>query len=188
MRLLWSEDARKKDRKSRGRCGNRPKHSAFTPSRARPGDNRRLTCLLVRHLNFPSVPSSAAFLPLIERIYVAAVRLRGGFRPEVDGDHPQGLRGRLRRHELQAPSRGHELRVRIICSVLRSHLCSPTLCVSRDVRPCAFVSHHREEREREMMFIVASPTLAFGRSERGMTSRQALQGHGLKWSFYVLAG
>ena len=41
----------------------------------------------------------------------AAVRLLRGDRPEVDGDHPQGLRRRVRRHEQQAHPRRHELRV-----------------------------------------------------------------------------
>ena len=41
----------------------------------------------------------------------AALRLLRGDRPEVDGDHAEGLRGRLRRHEQQAHPRLHELRM-----------------------------------------------------------------------------
>ncbi len=38
----------------------------------------------------------------------ADLRLRGGHCAEDHGDHPQGLRRRLRRHGLQAPRRGHQ--------------------------------------------------------------------------------
>ena len=41
----------------------------------------------------------------------AALRVRGGDRAEADRDHAQGLRGRLRRHGLEAHPRGLQLRL-----------------------------------------------------------------------------
>ena len=41
----------------------------------------------------------------------ADLRLRGGDRPADHGDHPQGVRRRVRRHGLQAPRRGHQRRL-----------------------------------------------------------------------------
>ena len=103
-----------------GVVANQPMHFAGTPRHRRLGEGRPVRAHL-RRVQHPGADlRGRARLPARHRPGVgrhhpprrqAHLRVRRGDRPEGHRDHPQGVRRGVRRHGLQAPRRGPELRL-----------------------------------------------------------------------------